>query len=163
MVEEEGLNQDGMKVLPQGIEEIRMRLREYNDNVPLLVSMFSDSTKPNILEMIKIYQENGEVVTIIGDCLHPQNTSIYQNADISIGVKAQPCGICSSCFGYRLNYKHVHGILETVSERLISLPCTFTLGLEHPLYVVLQVIKEARKFMANIQNGLMFASTMYVC
>ena len=163
IVEEEVLNLDGMKVLPQGIEEIRTRLSEYNDTVPLLVSMFSDSTKPNMLEMIKIYQENGEVVTVLGGCLHAQNTSIYQRADISIGVKAQPCGFCSSCFGYRINYKHTPGILETVSEKLISLPCTFTLGLEHPLYVVLQVIKEARKFMANIQNGLMFASTMYLC
>lgn len=163
MVEEEGLNLDGMKVLPQGINEIRARLIDYNDTVPLLVSMFSDSNKSNILEMIKIYQENGEVVTVIGGCLHTQNTTIYQTADVSIGVKAQPCGFCSTCFGYRINYKHRPGILETVSERLISLPCTFTLGLEHPLYVVLQVVKEARKFMANIQNGLMFASASYVC
>ena len=163
MVEEEGLNLDGMKVLPQGIEEIRIRLSEYSDTVPLLVSMFSDSTKPTILEMIKIYQENGEVVTVLGGCLQPQNTTIYQTSDVSIGIKAQPCGFCRSCYGYRINYKHNPGILEIVSEKLISLPCTFTLGLERPLYVVLQVIKEARKLMANIQHGLLFAATGYVC
>jgi hypothetical protein len=83
-VVEEGLNQDGMKVLPQGIQEIKERLVENNDNVPLLVSMFSDSTKPNILEMVKVYQEHGEVVMVVGGCLYPQNTSIYQAADISI-------------------------------------------------------------------------------
>jgi magnesium-transporting ATPase (P-type) len=52
--------------------------------------------------------------------------------------------------------------LETVSEKLISLPCTFTLGLEHPLFLVLQVVKEARKFMANIQNGLVFSSVSFI-
>ncbi|OMJ93284.1 hypothetical protein SteCoe_3744 [Stentor coeruleus] len=160
--EEQALNQDGMKVLPQGIEEIKTRLDEYNDNVPLLVSMFSDSSKPAILEMVKIYQQHGEVAIVLGDCLHAQNMSIYQIADISIGVKTQPCGFCSSCYGYRLNYKHTPGPLESACEKLISLPCTFTLGLDKPLYVVLQVIKEARKFMANIQNGLLFAVTMYI-
>ena len=160
---EEFLNQDGKKVLPNGIEEIKSRLSDGNDNVPLLVSMFSDSTKSNILEMVKIYQQNGEVPIVIGNCLHPQNAFIYQSADISISVKTLNCGYCKFCFGYRINYKHNSLILEQVAENLISLPCTFTLNIEHPLYVILQIVKESRKLMKNIQNGLMFSANMFVC
>jgi hypothetical protein len=160
---EEFLNQDGKKVLPNGIEEIKNRLVYGNDNVPLLVSMFSDSTKSSILEMVKIYQQNGEVPIVIGGSHHSQNAFIYQAADISIGVKTLNCGYCKSCFGYRINYKHTPLIQEQVAESLISLPCTFILNIEHPLYVILQIIKESRKLMKNIQNGLMFSANMFVC
>ena len=160
---EEVLNQDGKKVLPQGIAEIKSRLTENSDNVPLLVSMFSDSSKSDILEMVKIYQQHGELPIVIGGCLHPQNILIYQAADISIGVKTLNCGDCKSCFGYKINYSHKLGIYEQVAEKLITLPCTFTLNIEQPLYVVLQVIKESRKLMKNIEDGLLFAACMYVC
>lgn len=160
--EEAMLNKAGQQVLPRGIDEIRKALEEHLDTVPLLVSMFSDSSKTSMHEMIKLYQEYGEVVAVVGGCLHPQNLSIYQAADISIGITSQPCGYCSTCNGLRLFYGHTPGILEQVAENLITLPCTFTLGLKSPLYLILQVIKEARRYMANIQNGLLFTVIMYV-
>ncbi|CAG9331837.1 unnamed protein product [Blepharisma stoltei] len=161
-IPEEILNKAGQQVLPRGIEEIKKVLEDHLDTVPLLVSMFSDSSKASMHEMIKIYQEYGEVVLVIGGCLHPQNLNIYQAADISIGIAAQPCGYCSTCNGLRLFYAHSPGILEKVAEKLITMPCTFRLNLKSPLYLILQVIKEARRFMSNIQNGLLFTVMMYV-
>lgn len=161
-ITEELLNQEGKKVLPQGIKEIKSRLIENSDNVPLLVSMFSDSSKPDILEMVKIYQQFGELPIVIGGCLDPRNTLIYQAADISIGIKTLNCRDCSSCYGYKINYTHCLSIYEQIAEKLICLPCTFTLNIEQPLYVVLQVIKESRKLMNNIEDGLLFAACMFI-
>ena len=36
------------------------------DNVPLLVSLFTDSTPSTVKSMIDIFRENGEVVLSIG-------------------------------------------------------------------------------------------------
>ena len=46
--------------LPRGIENIRPHL-ETMDNVPLLVSLFTDCTPNTTKEMVKIMQEYGEV------------------------------------------------------------------------------------------------------
>ena len=46
--------------LPRGIENIRPHL-EAMDNVPLLVSLFTDCTPEATTEMLKIMQEYGEV------------------------------------------------------------------------------------------------------
>ncbi len=52
--------------LPKGIENIRPHL-ETMDNVPLLVSLFTDCTPSNTTEMLKIMQEYGEVRTEVND------------------------------------------------------------------------------------------------
>jgi hypothetical protein len=51
--------------LPHGIEAIKTHLREV-DNVPLLVSLFTDSTPSTIEDMVGIFQQHGEVVLSIG-------------------------------------------------------------------------------------------------
>lgn len=51
--------------LPHGVEAIRTHLREV-DNVPLLVSLFTDATPSTVEEMVGIFQEYGEVVMSIG-------------------------------------------------------------------------------------------------
>ena len=158
----EQLNQAGAQVLPRGIRQVKEVLHNNIDTVPLLVSMFSDANKKDMLEMIKLYQQFGEVVTVIGGCLHPQNLDIYRTADVSVGMVSQPCGFCSTCNGMRIFYEHRAGVLELVSEQLVSLCCTFTLGPQASLYLILQVIKEARKFMVNLKNGLLFTVVMYV-
>ncbi len=50
--------------LPRGIENIRPHL-ESMDNVPLLVSLFTDCTPESTAEMLKIMQEYGEVSDLV--------------------------------------------------------------------------------------------------
>ena len=58
--------------LPKGIENIRPHL-ETMDNVPLLVSLFTDCTPQNTKEMIVIMQDYGEVVCVMGSAANFNN------------------------------------------------------------------------------------------
>jgi hypothetical protein len=46
--------------LPHGIESVKYHLKEV-DNVPLLVSLFTDVTKATAMEMVRIYLSYQEV------------------------------------------------------------------------------------------------------
>ncbi|KAF2069378.1 hypothetical protein CYY_009303 [Polysphondylium violaceum] len=77
---------EGPSRLPKGISSIRKHLEEV-DNVPLLVPMFSDSDKKTKEEMIRILQENGEVVCCIGSALNYDNTSIFCQSDLAFSLE----------------------------------------------------------------------------
>lgn len=79
--------------LPRGIHAIRQHLRDV-DNVPLLVSLFSDCTPETEAEMIRIYQENGEVVFCVGSSLQWQNMEVYMQADVSASLDPNSAEIC---------------------------------------------------------------------
>lgn len=66
--------------LPKGIDNIRPHL-ENVDNVPLLVSLFTDCTPEATKEMIKIMQEYDEVVCVIGSMANESNMPIFMQAD----------------------------------------------------------------------------------
>lgn len=66
--------------LPKGINNIRPHL-ENVDNVPLLVSLFTDCTPEATKEMIKIMQEYEEVVCVIGSMANESNMPIFLQAD----------------------------------------------------------------------------------
>lgn len=51
--------------MPHGIANIKTHLQTV-DNVPLLVSLFTDSTPHSVREMVQIFREYGEVVLTIG-------------------------------------------------------------------------------------------------
>ena len=60
---------DDKAQLPHGIPAIRHHLKTVDD-VPLLVSIFTDSTPSNVCDMMRIMQENGDVRVL--ECLLPE-------------------------------------------------------------------------------------------
>jgi hypothetical protein len=66
--------------LPRGIDKIRPHLEQI-DNVPLLVSLFTDCTPSVTREMLHIMQEYGEVVCVIGSSANADNMPIFLQAD----------------------------------------------------------------------------------
>lgn len=66
--------------LPKGIENIRPHL-ENVDNVPLLVSLFTDCTPDTTVQMIQIMQDFGEVVGVLGSSANFLNMPIFLQAD----------------------------------------------------------------------------------
>jgi len=66
--------------LPRGIENIRPHL-ECIDNVPLLVSLFTDCTPEATKEMVSIMQQYGEVVCVLGSSPNAENIGIFMQAD----------------------------------------------------------------------------------
>jgi hypothetical protein len=58
--------------------------------VPLLVSLFTDSTDTTIKEMIRIFRENGEVVLCVGSSCRLQNSNIFRSSDLAVAVATLP-------------------------------------------------------------------------
>ena len=71
--------------LPHGVPEIRSHLARV-DNVPLLVSLFTDSTPPAIAGMLRVQQENGETVLILCSALRKSSPLLFAVGDIAIGL-----------------------------------------------------------------------------
>lgn len=66
--------------LPRGIDKIRPHL-ELVDNVPLLVSLFTDCTASTTREMIAIMQDYGEVVCVMGSSANADNIGLFLKAN----------------------------------------------------------------------------------
>lgn len=72
--------------LPRGIENIRPHL-ENIDNVPLLVSLFTDCSANATCEMLSIMQSYGEIVVCVGSSASAANADIFLQADCSIAIE----------------------------------------------------------------------------
>jgi hypothetical protein len=75
--------------LPHGVEAIKEHLKVV-DNVPLLVSLFTDSTPDTIRQMINIFRENGEVVMTVGSSFKELNQPLFSASDIGVPVATLP-------------------------------------------------------------------------
>jgi len=72
--------------MPWGIESIRPHLQEVDD-IPLHAPIFANALQHNIAEMIKIYQENGEVVCCLGNSADGHNSCVFAAADIAMSFE----------------------------------------------------------------------------
>lgn len=79
--------------LPAGIDAIRPHL-EKMDNVPLLVSLFTDCTPSSTRQMVEIMQENGEVVAMLGSSANFHNMRSFLSADASLAVEPLYPQVC---------------------------------------------------------------------
>lgn len=66
--------------LPRGIDKIRPHIEQI-DNVPLLVSLFTDCTPTVIREMLQIMQDFGEVVCVMCSSANSDNMGVCLQAD----------------------------------------------------------------------------------
>lgn len=85
--------------LPRGIENIRPHL-ENVDNVPLLVSLFTDCSADATKEMLKIMQSYGEVVVCLGSSANSTNSEIFLQSDLSIGIEPLYPQVCQDYPAY---------------------------------------------------------------
>jgi hypothetical protein len=61
--------------------------------VPLLVSMFADSTPASIEDMIDVFQENSETTLVLGTSYRACNFELFTSADLSIAISTLPQGM----------------------------------------------------------------------
>ena len=71
--------------LPHGVDDVRRHLQEV-DNVPLLVSLYTDITKKTAADMVNVFQDYNDTVLSVGMSHLPGNEEIFSSADIAIGV-----------------------------------------------------------------------------
>ncbi|KAG0298939.1 hypothetical protein BGZ98_010429 [Dissophora globulifera] len=130
--------------LPRGIENIRPHL-ESVDDIPLHVSLFAECGAEAATEMIKIFQDYGEVVCCIGSSLNINNIAAFARADISIGMEPIRMGSgpeSKSAF--------------SLGAKINSLPCGLTMHSETSLYALTQVVREARRLLNSQRQGIVF-------
>lgn len=85
--------------LPRGIENIQPHL-ENVDNVPLLVSLFTDCSAEATREMLDIMQTYGEIVVCLGSSSSNANAEIFLQADCAIGVEPLYPQVCQDIPAY---------------------------------------------------------------
>ncbi|KAG2377886.1 hypothetical protein C9374_008971 [Naegleria lovaniensis] len=152
--------------LPHGIENIRDHLKTVDD-VPLLVSLFSDSTPVSTKEMIEVLQENHEVVCCVGSSININNSRSFNQANISVAVDPSTQQHLRPMDFDNLQ-EEVSDLQEDISP-FLSYPCALhitTHQSETPISsfsVIYHLIKEGRKMVHNIRQSLAFLFASCMC
>ena len=159
--------------LPKGIHQVRPHLRNV-DNVPLLVPLFTDCTTDAVREMIKIMQENGEVVMCIGNSWGPDNLGIFAQANVSLSLipestclhscpKAKDNVLSTSPsdvhFGSlpnkRPSYNPIWPTPLEMASNLNSAMCQLSCPRDSNLNIV-ALVTESRHIVSSIRHSLLF-------
>ncbi|XP_049868752.1 transmembrane protein 94 isoform X2 [Pectinophora gossypiella] len=110
--------------LPRGIENIRPHIEQV-DNVPLLVSLFTDCTASSAQLMVEIMQDYGEVVCVMGSAANCLNMEIFMQADASVAVEPLYPVLCQKMPPYQLPEKCIGPI--DLARTLNSIPCSLSM------------------------------------
>lgn len=140
--------------LPRGIENIRSHI-ENVDDIPLHVSLFAECSPYATREMIKIFQEYGEVVCCVGSALNLVNSRCFAMADFSVAI--EPLMSIKT----RIHTKSKNGAQLppspfAIAAAINSLPAALTMPPESSFFSLTQIIRESRTFMTNSRQGLSF-------
>ncbi|OQS05388.1 hypothetical protein THRCLA_02470 [Thraustotheca clavata] len=149
--------------LPHGTAAIRRHL-ETVDNVPLLVSLYTDSTPETIEEMISIFQEYNEVVLGVGTSIRESNVPLFSKADLSIAFEGNP----NTLFGDELpkgsNLPTFSDADMELSQILNTLTCCFTIRDFSPNRasptVLIELIRLGRLMLTNFTQLITYIFVM---
>ncbi|KAI9217168.1 hypothetical protein BC828DRAFT_408757, partial [Blastocladiella britannica] len=168
--------------LPRGVDAIRDHLRDVDD-IPLHVSLFAESAPDAVLGMIRVFQEHGEVVCVLGSTLNPANAPIFRAADVAVGIHPIPVKpsavvpVGGGVPGYGLptaspgssstsatsptqqqqqtTSPHGRSILPvTAAAQLVSLSCPLVMNAETSMFALTQLVREARRLCTSARMGL---------
>ena len=159
--------------LPKGIENVRPHIEKV-DNVPLLVSLFTECSSDTITNMLEIMQENSEVILCIGNAWNHENISIFSQADIGMSLIPQhvdfpTCAVTATCAlstsNSSQNNSHINasstsnrafpGPLELASY-INSTPCQLCFARDNNVSL-LSLVCESRRLLASIRLSMIFA------
>ncbi|XP_011308488.1 uncharacterized protein KIAA0195 isoform X3 [Fopius arisanus] len=140
--------------LPRGIDKIRPHL-ELIDNVPLLVSLFTDCNTAVTREMLHIMQDYGEVVCVIGSSANAENMSIFMQADAGVGVEPLYPQVCQK-IPVMTSTKEEQGPSPIeLSRALNCIACSLSVKREDPI-AMFHLVMEARDYMKCLWNCVQF-------
>ncbi|XP_072762979.1 transmembrane protein 94 isoform X2 [Anoplolepis gracilipes] len=140
--------------LPRGIDKIRPHI-ELIDNVPLLVSLFTDCNTTVTREMLHIMQDYGEVVCVLGSSANAENMPIFMQADAGVAVEPLYPQVCQK-LPVLVSTTEDQGISPVdLSRTLNSVACSLSVRREDPV-AIFHLIMEARHYMKNLWNCMQF-------
>ena len=139
--------------LPAGICAIKKHV-EGNDDVPLRVPMFCDATPNSVQAMIRMYQENGEVVAVVGSSLKVENMEAFMAADLAFSLRPRVALRPSKATEF---HKQNNVLL---AGKLISTPCTLTSDFSSEYFSsnLIQKILIARLVHINSHQAVLFTA-----
>lgn len=140
--------------LPKGIENIRPHL-EAMDNVPLLVSLFTDCTPDTSKEMITIMQDYGEVVCVMGSAANYQNLAIFLQADASLAIEPLYPQVCQNVPVFTAPRSGITASPTQLSQALISVASSLTFKVEDEVSIF-HLILESRHLNLCLLNLMQF-------
>ena len=138
--------------LPKGIENIRPHL-ESMDNVPLLVSLFTDCTPENTKEMVMIMQDYGEVVCVLGSAANHHNVQVFMQADASLAIEPLYPQVCQDVPVYQ-SPSHCPSPTN-LSQMLNSVASSLSFHMEDEVSIF-HLILESRHFSLCLLNAMQF-------
>nr|XP_026490930.1 transmembrane protein 94 isoform X1 [Vanessa tameamea] len=138
--------------LPRGIENIRPHIEQV-DNVPLLVSLFTDCTANSVQRMIQIMQDYGEVVCVMGSTANCQNMEIFMQADASIAVEPLYPVLCQKMPPYQVPRDCIGPI--DLARSLNSVPCSLSMSRDADVSLF-ALITMSRHFTMCLWNSTQF-------
>ena len=144
--------------LPAGIDAIRPHL-EKMDNVPLLVSLFTDCTPASTRQMVEIMQENGEVVAMLGSSANHQNMRTFLAADASLAVEPlypQVCRKVPVCKPSQASDLLAPRLSPTaLAQRVVAVAASISFSREEDISLY-QAIIASRRHVLAIKHSLQF-------
>ncbi|TPX71870.1 hypothetical protein SpCBS45565_g00930 [Spizellomyces sp. 'palustris'] len=142
--------------LPRGVDKIRDHI-ENVDDVPLHVSLFAECSSYSVREMVRIFQEHGEVVCCVGSSLNEMNVECFALADISIAI--DPLSVLKA-----RNHAPTGPLSPlNVGAGFTSLPCAFSLHNDTSIYSLSQIIREARTIADHGRQAVVFYLSSQTC
>ncbi|XP_051174017.1 transmembrane protein 94 isoform X2 [Leptopilina boulardi] len=140
--------------LPRGIDKIRPHI-EMIDNVPLLVSLFTDCNTIVTTEMLHIMQDYGEVVCVLGSAANAENMPIFMQADAAVAVEPLYPQVCQRV-PVLISTKEEQGPSPIdLSRSLNSIACSLSVRREDPI-AIFHLVMEARHYMKCLWNCVQF-------
>ncbi|XP_032688054.1 transmembrane protein 94 isoform X2 [Odontomachus brunneus] len=140
--------------LPRGIDKIRPHI-ELIDNVPLLVSLFTDCNTTVTREMLHIMQDYGEVVCVLGSSANAENMPIFMQADAGVAVEPLYPQVCQKV-PVLVPTTEDQGISPVDLSRVLnSVACSLSVKREDPV-AIFHLIMEARHYMRSLWNCVQF-------
>jgi hypothetical protein len=153
--------------LPHGVQAIRDHLQRV-DNVPLLVSLFTDSTPSTIDDMFGIFHDYSESVMCVGSASRATNARLFRHADLAVSMEGLPgmpeLSQLPANSPTRLSLPDA-----TFNQDVIGLHCAFTLrqgagpkGRRRRVSVNLLVdlIREGRRVLCNLYQMVTLAMVL---
>ncbi|KAG7210195.1 hypothetical protein KM043_011750 [Ampulex compressa] len=140
--------------LPRGIDKIRPHI-ELIDNVPLLVSLFTDCNTTVTREMLHIMQDYGEVVCVLGSSANAENMPIFMQADAGVAVEPLYPQVCQRVPVLITTREDQGPSPVDLSRALNSVACSLSVKREDPV-AIFHLIMEARHYMTCLWNCVQF-------
>ncbi|XP_045610382.1 transmembrane protein 94 isoform X1 [Procambarus clarkii] len=140
--------------LPKGIENIKPHL-ENVDNVPLLVSLFTDCTPPATCAMLTIMQEYTEVTMVMGSSANADNMRLFMQADASLSVDPLYPQVCMREAVFVRPPPSKGPPPTEVARSLNVLPCSLAFQRDDRVSLV-HLIMESRHYMQQVMSCVQF-------